>query len=99
MIIGSAVMVKRRRLRLNELLGLLELIKHFNIDKNVRVTLDYYKPLDTYEIEMREYDFEHDTMHCVKRLIRVNDLLSIKIPIYEFFVKALNEMYEELKRR
>lgn len=78
---------------------LLELIKHFNIDKNVRVMLGYDTLLDVYEIEMRGYDFEHGIMHCVKKIIRVDDLLSAKIPTHEVFVKVLNDMYEELKRR
>ena len=73
------------------------LFKHFNNDKNVYVILDYYEPLDAYKIEMREYDYGHSAGHRVKRIIRVHDLLSAKIPTYEVFVMFLNEMYEELK--
>ncbi len=78
---------------------LLELIKHFNIDKNIYITINYYKPYDGYEIEMREYDYENNAAYRVKRFIGVNDLLSTSIPTYEVFVKVLNNMYEELKRR
>ena len=91
---------------------LLQLIKAFNKDKDVKVTIHYYSTLDAYEIEMREYNYEyyfademghhygryHSVKHVVK-LIRANDLLSAKIPTNEAFVKVLNEMYEQLKGR
>ena len=77
---------------------LLELIKVFNADKNVRIAIDYLKPYDAYEIEMREYDHMYCTAYRVKKLIYVNDLLSAKEPINEIFVKVLNDMYEQLKR-
>ena len=77
---------------------LLELIKAFNADKDIRVTINYYAPLDVYEIEMREYDYAHYAAYHVKKRIRVDDLLSAKIPTNEVFVKLLNNMYEELKR-
>lgn len=78
---------------------LLELIKHFNKDRNVYITIDYFTLYDAYEIRMSEYDHEHYTTRRVKKLILVDDLLSAKIPTHEVFVKVLNEMYEELKRR
>lgn len=78
---------------------LLELIKHFNKDRNVYITINYFEPYDAYEIEMREYEHEHNTAYHVKKLIRVDDLLSAKIPTHEVFVKVLNEMYEELKKK
>ena len=77
---------------------LLELIKHFNKDKDVYVTIHHCTQVDAYEIEMREYDYEHNTAYRVKKLIYANDLLSAKIPTHEVFVKVLNEMYEQLKR-
>lgn len=75
------------------------LFKHFNNDKNVYITIDYFEPYDAYEIEMSEYDHERNAAYHVKKLIRVDDLLNAKIPTHEVFVKVLNEMYEELKRR
>ena len=77
---------------------LLELIKQFGAGRDVRVEINYYKPMDSYEIEMREYDYAHYMTYRVKKCIRVNDLLSAKIPTYEVFVKILNNMYDELKR-
>lgn len=77
---------------------LLELIKQFGADRDVRVEINYYKPMDSYEIELREYDYEHYMTYRVKKCIRVNDLLSAKIPTHEVFIKILNEMYEQLKR-
>lgn len=77
---------------------LLELIKAFNADKDVYVTIHYYAPFDAYEIYMDKYDYEQSTKYRVKNVIRVFDLLSAKEPINEIFVKVLNEMYEELKR-
>lgn len=77
---------------------LLELIKAFNADKNVCVTIHYYAPFDAYEIYMDEYDYEQSTKYRVKHVIRVFDLLGAKESINEIFVKVLNEMYEELKR-
>lgn len=78
---------------------LLELIKAFSKDKNIYVTINYYAPLDGYEIEMREYDYEHYAAYHVKKLIRIGDLLSAKLPTHEVFVKLLNNMYEELKNK
>lgn len=77
---------------------LLELIKAFNADKNVYVTIHYYAPFDAYEIYMDDYDYDQSTRHRVKNVIRVFDLLSAKEPINEIFVKVLNNMYDELKR-
>ena len=76
---------------------LLELIKAFNADKNVRITIDYLKPYDAYGIEMREYDHVYCTAYRIKKLIYANDLLSAKLPTYEVFVKVLNDMYDQLK--
>ena len=87
--------IERRLLRMNELL---ELIKAFNADKNVYVTINYNELFDAYEIYMDEYDYEQSTRHRVKNVIRVFDLLSAKLPTHEVFVKLLNNMYEELKR-
>jgi hypothetical protein len=47
---------------------------------------------------MREYDHAHYAAYHVKKRIRVDDLLSAKIPTNEVFVKLLNNMYDELKR-
>ena len=74
------------------------LFKRFNNDKNVYVTIDYFEPYDAYEIRMSEYDHERYAIRRVKKLIRVSDLLSAKIPTHEVFAKVLNEMYEELKK-
>lgn len=78
---------------------LLELIKAFNADKNIYITINYYTPCDAYEIEMREYDYAHYAAYHVKKRICVDDLLSAKLPTHEIFVKVLNNMYEELKNK
>ena len=77
---------------------LLELIKAFNADKNVYVTINYNALFNAYEIYMDEYNYEQSTRHRVKNVIRVFDLLGAKESIDEIFVKVLNNMYEELKR-
>ena len=78
---------------------LLELIKVFNADKNVYVTINYNAPFDAYEIYMDEYDYEQSTRRRVKNVIRTFDLLGAKESINEIFVNVLNNMYEKLKGR